>query len=380
MNELLQFLLQALWFLAVMGSMFKAVSMGILLSSINADKEMKLPKNIRNRIYGLIVILGLVIPADLAINGLTLRSYILLIIAVFFGLFIISDFFIRQFLYNITVISPLFAFLGYWTGLLAAKVSSPAYLELAILMIPFILPYTQYKLIFRKEKLAEYINEYMQYLQNQSFQTKEINKFAKQLKDFMHLYQEYLSSSSELKNLEKKLYLKVSLQPKKTGIFNNKTYDEIKRGFRIFYILTEAYTEILSVLTSGIAIGSSDEESILMAIGRFNDHLFHPHKKHSELKIYIEFTKGKCMILERLWRIYYLMFYLTYVSNSDSYPNYLENLIKCLYRVKMAWEERIKFSPSGKYNKNLIEKFIDNLEDTENFEDMENKRKEENKN
>ncbi|MDD2666325.1 MAG: hypothetical protein PHD13_02675 [Methanocellales archaeon] len=378
MNELLQFLLRVLWFLAVLGSMFKAFSMGRLLLSINADKEMKLPKSISNRIYGLIVILGLIISADLSINGLTLRSYILLIIAVFFGLFSISDFFNRQFLYNITVIFPLSAFLGHWTGLLAAQVESPAYLELAIITIPFILPYTQYKLIFRKEKLAEYISEYIQYIQNQSFQTQEIKKFTNQLKEFIHLYREYLSSSSELKSLEKNLYLKVLLQPKKTSIFNNKKYDELKRKIKIFDILLSAYTEISSVLSGvlsgGTFVGSSGEESILIAIGHFNDYLFYPHKKHSKFNIYSEFTKGKSTILERLCVNYYLMFYLTYVSNSDNYPTYLENCRKCLQRRKLAFNERRKFIPATESHKKFIEKPIDKLDD------IENKIKEENKN
>ena len=80
------------------------------------------------------------------------------------------------------------------------------------------------------------------------------------------------------------------------------------------------------------------------------------------------------MILERLRRNYELMFYLTYVANSDSYPNYLEKLRKCFYRLKLALNERSKFSPVNEYYKKSIEKVIDN------FEDIENKIKEENKN
>jgi len=260
--------------------MFKVGNMMGHIYSINADNEIKLPSNIRNKILGFITFIGLIIGVELAIHKLTLLAYILIIIAVFLILILVSDFFQNRLMYTLLVIFPVFGFLGHWTGILASETSSPFYLELLVITIPFVLPYVQYRFIFRKEKLANYISQYISFVQKQKFQNKELTKFSNQLIDFIETYKVYLESKNELKNLEDRLYLKVSREPRKTKIFKNKSYYEIKNRFKFGEKFVSFFSEALSLLGGGNAIAGSDEESIVKSIGHFNDYLVNPGKKH----------------------------------------------------------------------------------------------------
>lgn len=361
MNSFLQFI----WWVIFLGPMFKVGYMMKHIYSINADSKIKLENNVKNKILGFITFIGLVIGVELAIHKLTLLAYILIIIAVFLILILVSDFFQNRLIYTILIIFPVFGFLGHWTGVLASETKSPFYLELLVITIPFVLPYVQYRLIFRKEKLASYINQYIDFVQKQKFQNKELDKFFNELVEFVDTYKIYLESKTELKNLENGLYLKVIREPRKTKIFKNKSYYEIKNRFKIGENLTSFVSETLSLLGGGNAIAGSDEESIVKSIGHFNDYLFNSNKKHLLRMSYLEFTKGKCNIIDKIWRNYYLMFYLTYVSNSKDYSKYFSNLKKYVAKSSKSWNERNNFSPLTDSQKTSIKEFEERIKKIE---------------
>lgn len=189
--------------------------------------------------------------------------------------------------------------------------------------------------------------------------------FTNQLIEFIDTHEAYLESKNELKNLEDGLYLKVQREPRKTKIFKNKSYYEIKNRFKIGEKLTSFISEALSLLGGGNAIAGSDEESIVKSIGHFNDYLFKPDKKYLFRMSYLEFTKGKCNIIDKIWKNYYLMFYLTYVSNTNSYPKYFSNFKKYVSKSSKAWNERNNFSPLTDSQKANIKKFEQRVEKIE---------------
>ncbi|MCF7860901.1 hypothetical protein K9M79_01555 [Candidatus Woesearchaeota archaeon] len=325
-----------IWWCIFLSPTIKVGVMLYSIFSINADHELKLPKPIKNILMFLITVLVFVVGIYTALEGLNLVTYLLIMVICYLILFLVADFFNNKFSYLIWLVMPLFGFLGLWTGSLAVKTQSTEFMELILITIPLFIPYIQYKLIFSDEKLVQYLNHYLEFIDSQKIKIKFIEKIKKELVDFKETYAKYLDSKNLLSKTEKEYSIALSqaenIREIKTEGFdylNHKKYWKAKKQLLGRDASIRLNSELMSLLVP-VAIGGSPEESIIKSIGHINTHLMNNNNVSQISKFYLEFTKAMLEISQNTVHRHMLVLFIHFRINSSDLDSVVSRLSKVI--------------------------------------------------
>lgn len=343
------YLISFIWGILCWKLVFKATKFTAYASSVMDIKQLTLNKKNLNKISFLILLLTFLTGIYLAIYGLNLIFYILLMSLVFLFIIRINIFFMNEHGTSFFIIGfILIAFLGNFTGSIASDVQSPLLLEVLFLGIFLIPYYINYKLIFNKQNKLAVILCYLEFFKKMKIKNKAVKKVGESLSLLQKVDNINVLLEKGEQNIDflirKKSFEKINIliSSKLLSSFVQGNFNElIVRRKRLESI--NKFSEFLSIISSG-GIGGDDFESIIRACWDIKEYEIKKedvYKKNYELEISKSQMDSLLILREELFLLFVYK-YLEIGNKNESKKIYDEflNSLKSLITI-LKWRNEI---------------------------------------